>query len=88
MTEDLIRPNETPEATSGLIPSAKDFQRRARRGDFPRDPKDGGPVVIRVGGRVYVSRSRLLAFLEAGGGTPGAYADQYRKTPTATAAGA
>ncbi len=70
MNEDLITPNEVPQLTGGVIVTGKDFLRRERRGDFPVG------VAVHVGGRIYVSRSRLIAFLEAGGGRPGAYAKQ------------
>ena len=70
MVDDLCKPNEAPTVTNGLIVSGKDFLRRDRRGDFPPG------TTLRVGGRVYFRRSRLLAFLEAGGGRPGQFAEQ------------
>ncbi len=64
-----LRPtHDVPEVTGGLISSGRDFARRARRGDFPRG------VVVRVGGRVFFDETELLAFLEAGGGKPGEFA--------------
>jgi len=68
MIEDLRKANDAPKVTGGRIPNGKDLNRRHRRGDFPPG------VVIRLGGRVYFDERKLLAYLESGGGKPGAFA--------------